>query len=190
MTSSTKQYILDVAEKLAMERGYNGFSYRDVAKVVGIKTAAIHHHFPAKDDLAVALIERYAANLHSKLKDIDASGKCGYVRVSMSLEGIRTIADQSNDFCLCGMLAAEIYALSATAREKLRDFFQLFERWLSETIEAGINDGSIDSKVDPKSQALLILTVTEGGMLLSRLRPNSLNEAYDQVLLKLSTYPR
>ena len=60
----TRQRILDVAEQLLLERGYAGFSYQDIADAVGIRKASIHHHFPAKEDLGRAIIERTRLRLN------------------------------------------------------------------------------------------------------------------------------
>ena len=57
----TATQILDVAERLVQERGFNGFSYADVAKELDISKAALHYHYPGKAELGEALIERYAA---------------------------------------------------------------------------------------------------------------------------------
>src|SRR5580704_3268563 len=51
--------ILDVAEKLAQTRGYNGFSYADIAAKLNVTKASLHYHFRSKADLGRALIARY-----------------------------------------------------------------------------------------------------------------------------------
>ena len=56
--TDTRSRILDVAEDLLQDRGFNGFSYKDVAGALGIRNAAVHYHFPAKADLGVELVER------------------------------------------------------------------------------------------------------------------------------------
>ena len=48
--------ILDVAERLVQLRGFNGFSYADVAAELGITKASLHYHFPGKAELGEALI--------------------------------------------------------------------------------------------------------------------------------------
>ena len=40
-----------------LQRGLNGFSYRDISEPMGVKNAAIHYHFPNKMDLVKALID-------------------------------------------------------------------------------------------------------------------------------------
>src|SRR5438093_13725136 len=55
----TREDILNCAEELWQRRGYNGFSYHHIAIQLGIRNAAIHYHFPSKENLGVALIQRY-----------------------------------------------------------------------------------------------------------------------------------
>ncbi|TMK87619.1 MAG: helix-turn-helix transcriptional regulator, partial [Actinobacteria bacterium] len=68
----TATQILDVAERLVQERGFNGFSYADVATELGISKAALHYHYPGKAELGEALIERYAARFADALVAVDA----------------------------------------------------------------------------------------------------------------------
>ena len=53
------QRILDTAEDIVRSRGYNGFSYADIASILDVSKAALHHHFPTKVDLGMALIDRF-----------------------------------------------------------------------------------------------------------------------------------
>ena len=55
--SSTSHRILDVAEYLMQTRGYNGFSYADVAGEIGITKASLHHHFSTKAALGAAVLK-------------------------------------------------------------------------------------------------------------------------------------
>lgn len=57
-TDVSKQ-IIDLSQELFQQKGYKAFSYRDLSKLIGIKTSSIHYYFPTKDDLALALVIRY-----------------------------------------------------------------------------------------------------------------------------------
>ena len=57
--SPKAEEILDAAETMARTGGYHGFSFREIAKQVGIKAASVHYHFPGKDDLGAAVTRRY-----------------------------------------------------------------------------------------------------------------------------------
>jgi len=62
--------ILDVAEQLAQTRGYNGFSYADIALKLGVTKASLHYHFSSKAELGRALIERYRGLFGAALEAI------------------------------------------------------------------------------------------------------------------------
>src|SRR5215212_8620379 len=102
--AGTTSRILDVAERLLQVRGYNGFSYGDVATELGITRAALHYHFRGKAELGQALIERYAARFAAALDHLDATAPDaadklrGYV-------GLYTDVLRADRMCLCGMLA-------------------------------------------------------------------------------------
>ena len=57
--TATRDRILDATQRLIQAQGFSGFSYADVAELIGIRKASIHHHFATKGDLAFALMVRY-----------------------------------------------------------------------------------------------------------------------------------
>ena len=67
MDSATQ--ILEIAERRMRLAGYNAVSYRDIAAEMGIKSASLHYHFPKKEDLGVALVQRYSAAFKKDLAD-------------------------------------------------------------------------------------------------------------------------
>src|ERR1700681_275031 len=68
----TATAILDIAERLVQRRGFNGFSYADIAAEMGITKASLHYHFAGKAELGESLITRYAARFDQALEEIDA----------------------------------------------------------------------------------------------------------------------
>src|SRR5262245_37171795 len=110
MPAETAGLILDVAERLAQTRGFNGFSYADIASELGITKASLHYHYATKADLERALIDRYSRTFGDALDEItrgtdDAADKLErYVEIYGSVLNAGRI-------CLCGMLAAEYTTL-------------------------------------------------------------------------------
>ena len=70
--TGTADRILDIAERLVQVRGFNGFSYADVAAELGMTKASLHYHFPGKAELGRALIVRYTERFAAAL-DIDGA---------------------------------------------------------------------------------------------------------------------
>lgn len=62
--SDTRQRILDAAKCLVLDRGYAGTSVDDIQTAAGISRGTFFYHFPTKDDLARALMERHAREDH------------------------------------------------------------------------------------------------------------------------------
>src|SRR3954463_14685182 len=78
---ATAVRILDVAERLLQTRGYNGFSYGDVAGELGITRGAPHYHFPSKAELGRALIDRYTGRFTAALEALDAAAAGAVARL-------------------------------------------------------------------------------------------------------------
>src|SRR6188768_1345646 len=70
----TATRILDSAESLVQVRGFNAFSYADVASELAVTKASLHYHYPGKAELGEALIARYAQRFGEALTAIDAQG--------------------------------------------------------------------------------------------------------------------
>ena len=115
--ADTATRILDVAERLVQVRGFNGFSYADVAAELGITKAALHYHFASKAELGEALITRYTDRFVDALEAIDA----GTAERAAKLDAYADLyADVLRDerMCLCGMLAAEYQTLPRRCRRR------------------------------------------------------------------------
>jgi AcrR family transcriptional regulator len=106
----TPERILDIAERLVQTRGFNGFSYADIAEAMQVTKASLHYHFRGKADLGKRLIERYEKNFLAALAGIDAATDDARekLRRYAAIYGSVMNADR---MCLCGMLAAEFGTL-------------------------------------------------------------------------------
>jgi TetR/AcrR family transcriptional repressor of nem operon len=160
--TGTAERILDVAEALVQSRGFNGFSYADVAESLGISKAALHYHFPGKAELGEALIERYASRFGVDRDEPDAPAKLrAYARLYADVF-------QDDRMCLCGMLAADYATLPDPMRERVVRFFDDNERWLARVLDAGQRDGTLRFHGSARSVARTLVGGLEGAMLVAR----------------------
>ena len=67
-TQSVREQLLEHTLVLIRRRGFNGFSYRDLAELVGVKTSSIHYYFPTKDDLVLEAVKTYSAMMSERLR--------------------------------------------------------------------------------------------------------------------------
>jgi len=167
-TTSTAEQILALACELVQTRGYNAFSYRDLAGQIGIKSASIHHHFPTKADLGKAMLRRYRENFADALEAIDRSRKSPSGRLSAYFDLFRQTARSDRGVCLGGMLAADMLTLAPEVQAELRAFFADSEEWLKGVLEAGAASGDFSLNGSPKDVALAIVSALEGAMMVAR----------------------
>jgi TetR/AcrR family transcriptional repressor of nem operon len=166
-TTDTSQRILDVAERLVQTRGFNGFSYADIASALTLTKASLHYHFPTKAQLGKQLIERYEAGFLRALEEIERATRDARDRLRRYA---KIYADVLRDdrMCLCGMLAAEYATLPKPMKEEMRHFFDENERWLSRVLEEGRTAGSLRFTGPALDVARAVVGSLEGAMMIAR----------------------
>jgi TetR/AcrR family transcriptional regulator, transcriptional repressor for nem operon len=159
--------ILNVAERLAQTRGYNGFSYADIAAQLRVTKASLHYHFPSKAELGRALIERYRSVFSAALEAIDQEGRKPHEKLRQYVELYNSVMSNER-MCLCGMLAAEYATLPAPMQTELTSFFNSNESWLTSVLQAGLRAGSFVFREPPSERARVLIGALEGAMLVAR----------------------
>lgn len=162
MSSATRDAILKEAEILIRTRGYAAFSYADLAERVAITKASVHYHFPAKEDLIVALLGEYLIRFETALADIkEHSAQPGQrlrAYANLFLEGF-----ERGMLPLCGALSAERSALPEDMRPRITDFFNIHIDWLRGVLREGLAARALRPDTDPDRMAMLLLSTLEGG---------------------------
>ena len=167
MTKDTPTAILDTAERLVQQRGFNGFSYADVAAELGVTKAGLHYHFAGKAELGEALMNRYARRFDEALAAIDAGDQPAPEKLEAYADLYATVLNDER-MCLCGMLAAEYRTLPARMQTVVLRFFDDNERWLERVLEDGRRAGTISIVGSARDAARLIVSSLEGAMLVAR----------------------
>jgi TetR/AcrR family transcriptional repressor of nem operon len=163
----TPQRILDVAERLVQTRGFNGFSYADIASTLGITKASLHYHFPTKAALGHRLIERYEQRFLDALVAVDRSGADAREKLRR-YAAIYTDVLRSNRMCLCGMLASDYATLAKPVKDGVKHFFDRNEQWLVAVLEDGRKSGALHFAGSSDVVARGIVGSLEGAMMLAR----------------------
>lgn len=181
--AATRGRILDVAQRLIQDRGYNGFSYRDVAQEIGIRAPTIHHYFPAKSDLATALVERYAAVIAAVRADLSASEQRPWKRLARYFAVTRDLMLEKRQLCLCGVLAMEANSLPDNVRRAVDRFFEDSRAWVAEQLRQAKVAREVDFSGAAEDAAAMIVSALQGGLLLSRasMSPEPFDAAVKQV---------
>jgi TetR/AcrR family transcriptional repressor of nem operon len=166
-SADTAARILDVAERLVQSRGFNGFSYADVASELKITKASLHYHFAGKAELGKALIGRYADRFENALEEIDGRGGDAPAKLAAYA---RIYADvlRARRMCLCGMLAADYDTLPKPMRDAVIRFFDENEAWLTGVLEQGEEAGTLRLDGPASEAAQALVSGLEGALLIAR----------------------
>ena len=163
----TSVRVLDAAERLVQVRGFNGFSYADIAAEMHMTKASLHYHFATKADLGEALITRYAARFFGALDAADTDGTSAPAKLSAYAQLYADVLSQHR-MCLCGMLAAEYPTLPGPMQSAVLEFFDHNEDWLQAVLEQGRSEGSLEFTGPARDTARMIISGLEGAMLVTR----------------------
>jgi TetR/AcrR family transcriptional regulator, transcriptional repressor for nem operon len=161
--SETADAIMDAAERRIRDAGYDGFSFRDIATDVGVKSASVHYHFPTKDSLAAAVARRYTERF---LTNVDQAIADGRNLIDAWIHVFRRSLTEDGKMCLCGALGVSSHSLPDEVAHEVRRFFQ---ESLDKLEDAGL----------PRNKAVQVMASLEGGMLLANVlsMPSALDDA-------------
>jgi TetR/AcrR family transcriptional repressor of nem operon len=165
--ATTADRILDVAEALVQERGFNGVSYAHIASQLGITKASLHYHFSTKAALGEALIERYAERFAQALATIDATHLNARDKLAAYAELYAGVLRRER-MCLCGILAAEYRTLPEPMCTAIVRFFDTNERWLARVLADGRERSTFAFGGESADAARALLGGLEGAMLVAR----------------------
>lgn len=173
--TDTVTQILDIALRLVQERGYNAFSYGHIAEEIGIRRAAIHYHFPSKDDLGRELVIYYRKHCTQMFEQIDRETSDPLEKLKKFI-GLDAHLLDLGRVCLGGVLAAEIATLPAAVVAEVNTFFAETEKWIAQNLTAGHEAGQFRTFEQPLAAARSFLAGVQGALLLAR--SNEAPQAY------------
>ncbi len=173
MASDTEQKILDIAEDLLQTRGFNGFSYQDIANAVGIRKASIHYYFPSKEDLGVAIVKRYRKDFGEWVEMQRSSTRNALEKLDEYLKFYIDIADVGKKICLSGVLSAEFFAVPESVQKELQGMVQDVYQWLLDLIQEGREQGYFREEGTVEEQAMWFGSALQGALQIARVTGNT-----------------
>lgn len=163
----TRETIMAVARATVQAHGYNGLSFRELAKAVGIKSASIHYHFPTKGDLGAALARRYGEDAAAMLDRIRTETPDPVLSLRRYTDVFRLALENENRMCLCGFLAAEYDDVPEAVKAEVRAFADINVAWLVKVLSAADATGD---EAAIEGRALAIFAAIGGAQLAARSR--------------------
>lgn len=157
----TKKQILDIAEDLLLDRGYNGFSYKDISGALNIKNASIHYHFPKKTDLGVTIIQRAIHRFQKWAFYIDGKDLPYTKKLDEFCLLFKKFVEEKQ-VCLGGALLTDFKTLPEEMQKEAHLFLSNTFQWLENFLAMGRKKGAFNFPGVAKDQALLIIASLQG----------------------------
>jgi len=164
-TTDTREAIMAAARATVQAHGYNGLSFRELAKQVGVKSASVHYHFPTKGDLGAAVARLYTDDAAAHFDGISAASEDQKSCIKSYTDVFRSALLNNNRMCLCGIMAAEYDDLPVEVRAEVNRFTETNIRWLAKVLSLR-KPGA--GKKTVQRQALAVFAAIEGAQLVAR----------------------
>ena len=185
--SDTRENIIDLAEELIRTKGYNAFSYGDIAGALSIRNAAIHYYFPSKADLGINVIDREIAKITSSREEWEALP--GNMQLRKVVEQFYS-SHRRGWICLNGSLTPDFLTLPAPMQQKVKQMCEIILAWMTEVLEKGRKDGTLAFEGEAKSRALLVISSLLSSLLLARVMGKEVfSKMLDQLLKDIESTP-
>lgn len=183
---NSKRTILNLAESMLQDKGFNGFSYAHIANELGVKNAAIHYHFPTKEDLSIAVVQRYRERFklwinNSRVKDLSHEAKLDWF--------FNIYSDMRADkgkVCLVGAMETEFNSIPSRLQAEVQLMHKELLAWLEVTLAEGRDGRVFRFKGEPADKAAVILSTLQGALQMARaLGTKKFREVIGQVKLDM-----
>ena len=173
MQGETAVRILDAANALLIDRGYSAFSYADIADAVDIRKASIHHHFPTKAGLVVAVLKRHRTRISEGMKALDDQVENPLARIRNYYKYWEECIESGTlSFCISALLVAEMPSLPEEVQAEIRLHFSMLTEWLEKTLKAGLKARALRLQGTVAAEAQMLIAVLHGAMLSARATNN------------------
>ena len=135
--AATRQQIVDAADQLFYERGYEATAFADIAAAVGISRGNFYYHFRTKDEILAAVIALRLDRTRGMLEHWQGEAGTPRERIG-SFIGMLTAnrAKIMRHGCPVGTLCNELAKLDHDAQQHAAEIFTLFRDWLASQFAA------------------------------------------------------
>lgn len=152
----TRQIIVQHADQLFYERGFDHTSFAQIAKKVGISRGNFYYHFRTKDQILDAVIESRITKTKRMLEAWEAESNHPAERVKCFIRILIQNGQAIMNFgCPVGTLTTELAKLNHPAQSRAHDIFKIFKDWLTKQLTAL-------GKSKPEKYAMTLLARSQG----------------------------
>ena len=152
----TVKRILDVAQRLFLEKGSENTSIQDIIDGLGgLSKGAVYHHFRSKEDIFNAVGDRYNERVVEELREVrDDKTLSGYGKLKKMFQLSLATADRDVMFTVAPDMIDNPRLLAIQMREI---FSEVAPKYIFPVIKQGIRDGSIVTEYPRELSEVIVL---------------------------------
>lgn len=134
--NSTQEKIVSLAREFIQTYGYNSFSFKQVADVLNIKNASIHHYYPTKDDLGLAVIEKDMSDFTSLTKAMQNATPSEKTDAIINL--YKSYYNDGKKLCMISTCGSIFEHLGPAMQSATREHLNGIAVWLEQAFNEGL----------------------------------------------------
>ncbi len=163
----TREMIVETADQLFYQRGYEHTSFAAIAKAVKISRGNFYYHFKSKDEILQAVIERRLSNTRQLLKHWEKEAETPEARIHRFIHILVMNQSKIKQYgCPVGTLCSELAKLEHGAQPQANQLFTLFREWLRQQFTL------LGRKNDADALAMHLLAFSQGVATLANAFPD------------------
>jgi len=165
---TTRNKIIDWGRKISQKIGYHAFNYKQIATALNIKNSSIHHYFPTKEDLAVAIIERDRYEFEQLIKAIDNESSMKKVETFLSIYA--NYYTDGEKLCVMSTFGMTFNEVSESIRNASINYSTEVIKWLNEVFRNGLHAGEFTFSESPEEMTAIWMAALPGSLVVGRMQ--------------------
>ncbi|CCK74469.1 MAG: TetR/AcrR family transcriptional regulator [Oleispira antarctica] len=171
---STRQQIIEYSADMLRANGFEGFSYLDISRHLSITKASVHHHFPKKVDLGLALCDWTQAWLEQGLSHIDAKASSNWNKLERYIRAALKHSLNEQKLCPISAFYSDLNKLPESIKERVKALDDYELDWVTRVMQSGIENNEFSENQDARALASLFIFSCKGALYHARLHGKDL----------------
>ena len=156
-----RQLIIDSANQLFYQKGYNQTSFSEIADAAGMPRGNFYYYFKSKDEILDAVITDRIERMRQRLAEWDKEYSTPLEKLHRFIDILLNSEQDAMRYgCPMGSLSVELGKTQLEQQARVKDMFDIFLEWGTSQFKA------LGTK-QPRTQALHLLASMQGTLLVA-----------------------
>jgi TetR/AcrR family transcriptional repressor of nem operon len=171
---STRQQIIEYSADMLRANGFEGFSYLDISRHLGITKASVHHHFPKKVDLGLALCDWTQNWFEQGISHFDAKATSNWNKLERYVRAAMKHSLNEQKLCPISAFYSDLNKLPDSIKERVKALDDYELDWVTQVMQDGIENNEFTANQNPRALASLFIFSCKGALYYARLHGKDL----------------